>query len=130
MKGQWTTHFFFRKDNGQLKHRASQLPNSHNFQFLNTYPMLLNPFICEYIHVYIKIEDIPQTIERPWIFSYRVINLDWEKVLSFFSPLLLLTGLEFVFFYRTMFDIFCIKILSTTSILRKTCFFRSSSNSS
>ena len=42
---------------------------------------------------------------------YRVINLDWEKVLSFCSQLFLLTGLEIVFFCSTMFDIFCIKIL-------------------
>ena len=43
--------------------------------------------------------------------KYRVINLDWEKVLSFCSQLLLLTGLELVFFYSNMFDVFCIKIL-------------------
>ena len=42
--------------------------------------------------------------------EYRVINLDWEKVLSFCSQLLLLTSLEFVFFYSTMFDVFCVKI--------------------
>ena len=42
---------------------------------------------------------------------YRVINLDWEEVLSFCSQLLLLTGLEIVFFCSTMFDVFCIKIL-------------------
>ena len=42
---------------------------------------------------------------------YRVINLDWEKVLSFCSQLLPLTGLEIVFFCSAMFDVFCIKIL-------------------
>ena len=42
--------------------------------------------------------------------SYQVINLDCEKLLSFCSQLLLLTGLEFVFFYSTMFDVFCVKI--------------------
>ena len=41
---------------------------------------------------------------------YPVINLDWEKALSFCSQLLPLTGLEFVSFYSTMFDVFCVKI--------------------
>ena len=44
------------------------------------------------------------------ICTYRVINLDWEKVLSFCSQLLLLTSLEFFFFYSTMFDVFHVKI--------------------
>ena len=42
--------------------------------------------------------------------KYRVIKLDWEKVLSFSSQLLRLTGLEFVFFNSTIFDVFCVKI--------------------
>ena len=41
---------------------------------------------------------------------YRVINLDWEKVLSFCSQLFLLTRLELIFFYSTLFDFFCVKI--------------------
>ena len=43
--------------------------------------------------------------------KYRVINLDWEKVLGFCSQLLLLIGLEFVFFYSAIFDVFCVRIL-------------------
>ena len=42
--------------------------------------------------------------------AYRVINLDWEKVLSFCSWLLLLTGMKFAFFHSNMFDVFCDKI--------------------
>ena len=34
---------------------------------------------------------------------------DWEKVLNFCAQLLLLTGLEFVFFYSTMFEVFVSK---------------------
>ena len=42
---------------------------------------------------------------------YRVFNLDWEKVLSFYSQMLLFNDLELIFLCSTMFDIFCGKIL-------------------
>ena len=42
--------------------------------------------------------------------SYRVINLDWEKVLSFNPQMYLLKDLELIFLYSTMFDVFCVKI--------------------
>ena len=42
--------------------------------------------------------------------EYRVINLDWEKVLSFCSQMLLLHDLELIFPYSTMSDVFCVKI--------------------
>ena len=41
---------------------------------------------------------------------YRVINLDCEKVLSFYSQMLLLNDLELIFLCRTMFDVFSVKI--------------------
>ena len=56
------------------------------------------------------------SIHRPknlrWVSfgRYRVINLDCEKVLSFYSQMLLLNDLELIFLCSTMFDIFCVKI--------------------
>ena len=38
--------------------------------------------------------------------KYRVFNLDWEKVLSFCSHILLLNDLELIFLCSTMFDVF------------------------
>ena len=41
---------------------------------------------------------------------YRVFNLDWEKVLSLCSQILLLNDLTLIFLCSTMFDVFCAKI--------------------
>ena len=43
--------------------------------------------------------------------AYRVINLDWKKVLSLYSQMLHLNDLELIFLYSTMFDVFCVQIL-------------------
>ena len=48
--------------------------------------------------------------KKKYSMIYRVINLDWEKVLSFYSQMLLFKYLELNFLYSTMFDIFCVKI--------------------
>ena len=36
---------------------------------------------------------------------YRVFNLDWEKVLSFYFQMLLFNDLELIFLCSTMFDV-------------------------
>ena len=46
----------------------------------------------------------------PHLQTYRVINLNWQKVLSFYCYVHYLTNLETPVSWSTMFDIFCVQI--------------------
>ena len=52
----------------------------------------------------------PRVIETAFSYYYRVINLNWQKVLSFCCYVHYLTNLEAPVSWSTMFDVFCVQI--------------------